>query len=148
MSSSSLRRVRSLIGGLLCGLSAVSCDRSMQTRQDPPDPIFYGTLVSVNGRAAATDKIELTLWPAYFRVAAACGLVANYTNGSVSEVHEPAPAIGPCTDQDLKDLRDAEAVIQDHPRVEYQAEKKTILHGRSGGIVVFDRTIYMDGHPE
>ncbi|MDR6530469.1 hypothetical protein [Caulobacter rhizosphaerae] len=138
-----------LIGAslLLCGLSVASCDRSEKTSQDP-DPVFYGTLVSVNGRAAATDKVELTLWPSYFRVAAACGLVANYADGRVTEVHEPAPAMGPCADQDLKDLREAEAVILDHPRIEYQAEKTMTLNGRSGGVAVFDRTGYMDYHPE
>lgn len=139
------KMIRPLAGALLCGVAVASCDRPGQTDQVPPDPIFYGTLISVNGRTAATDKVELTLWPKYFRVSAACGLVADYANDRVTELHEPAPAMGPCVDQDLKDLRDAEAVVRDHPRVEHQAEKKVVLHGRSGGVVVFDHTSYIDG---
>jgi hypothetical protein len=104
--------------------------------------IFQGTLDTVNGRKAASTKVEVSLGDRQFMVVAGCGLTAGYADGVVTRVGQPAPAIGPCSVEDMRDLNEVEAIVRDTPSIEYEEHERLVLTGRAGGVAVFLLTPY------
>ncbi|WP_143105803.1 hypothetical protein [Brevundimonas viscosa] len=128
----------------LLGLAACSSPESAEPAPHPNrmEPVFQGTLDTVNGRKAASTKVEVSLGERQFMVVAGCGLTAGYAGGVVRRVGQPAPALGPCSADDLRDLIEVEAIVRDSATVQYEEHESLVLTGRAGGVAVFLPTPY------
>ena len=141
-----MRAARVSIAVVLPLLALAGCS-SPESAEPLPNPnrmeqIFQGTLDTVNGRKAASTKVEVSLGDRQFMVVAGCGLVAGYAEGVVTRVGQPAPAIGPCSVDDLRDLNEVEAIVRDTPSIQYEEHERFVLTGRAGGVAVFLVTPY------
>ena len=128
----------------LLGLAACSSPESAELERHPnrTEPVFQGTLDTVNGRKAASTKVEVSLGERQLMVVAGCGLTAGYAEGVVTRVGQPAPALGPCSAEDLRDLAEVEAIVRDSATVQYEEPERLVLTGRAGGAAVFLLTPY------